>query len=40
MVVKAFVHDVLGNPTQLEFGLVDAEDEAEFDSMLASLEDV
>ena len=37
VVVKAFVHDVLGNPAQLEFGLVDAEDEAEFDSTLASL---
>ena len=38
--MKAFVHDVLGNPAQLEFGLVDAEDEAEFDSMLTLLEDV
>ena len=38
VVAKAFVHDILGNPAQLELGLVDAEGEGELDAMLASLE--
>ena len=37
VVVKAFVYDVLGNLAELELGLVDAEGEAVFDCMLASL---
>ena len=37
---KAFVHDILGNPTELELGLVDADDEIELDSMLDSLKAV
>ncbi len=40
VVAKAIVHGILGNPAQLELGLVDAEDERELDSMLASLESV
>ena len=38
VVAKGFVHDILGNPAQLELGLVDAEDETELQSMLTSLE--
>ena len=37
---KAFVHDILGNPTELELGLVDADDEIELDSMLDSFKAV
>ena len=33
-VLKEIVYDVLGNPSQLQRGLVDAENESEFDSML------
>ena len=38
MAAKRFVHDILGNLAQLELGLVNAEDEAELDCMLVSLE--
>ena len=33
-VLKEFVYNVLGNPSQLQQRLVDAESESEFDSML------
>lgn len=39
-VAKQFIHDVLGNPAQLERGLVDADSEDELDGMLANLEEV
>lgn len=32
------MHDIFGNPAQLELGLVDAESESMLDGMLASLE--
>jgi len=39
-VAKQFIHDVLGNPAQLERELVDAASEDELDGMLANLEEV
>ena len=35
-----FVHDILGKPSQLETGLMDAYDENELNAMIESLEDV
>ena len=37
-VAKEIVRDILGNPSQLETGLVDAEDESELDATITSLE--
>lgn len=37
-VVKEFTKDIFGNPSKLEYGIVDAKDESELRSMLAELE--
>lgn len=39
-VIKVYRKDIFGDPSQLEFGLVDAESESELDAMLNSLENV
>ena len=36
---SSFLHDIPGNPAQLELGLVDAKSEDEVDAMLSSLKD-